>query len=140
MMLRRMLLTLLLTGATAVPAAAKDVCVATTAFGPVTYVFRGVKIPKAGRVAPIHGIAAVTFPRVRPGLVQGTIYGQSDGLLRVDLLVQGLLPQGFAVDHVFTSASVDRKFFTGPDTVVLPNETVQSGSWTPIDCKTLTVP
>jgi hypothetical protein len=54
--------------------------------------------------------------------------------------VQGLLFQGFTDDHVFTSAEVDRKFFTGTDQAVRPNQTTQSGIWTLVDCKSLTVP
>lgn len=138
MRLVRLVLVLVLVAVGAGSAAAKDVCVVNSV-GPVTYFFRNVRIPKPGKLAPIAGVAALSYPRVQPGIVHGTVYGQSNGLLRVGVLVQGLLPQGYAVDHIFDTASVD-KLFTGANFVVLSNDSTASGTWTAVNCKLLTIP
>jgi hypothetical protein len=110
-------------------------------FGPLTYVFRNPKIPKAGKLT---SVVAVVFPGTgslgnTPGVAQGTIYGKSDGKLRIGLSLQGLLATGLVYDHAFDDALVDRSF-TGPNFIVLPSNATLSGTWSRIDCKTITLP
>lgn len=127
----------------ATPALAKDICVgmSTSGFGPLTYVFRSPKIPKAGKLT---SVVAVVFPGTgflgnTPGVAQGTIYGKSDGKLRIGLALQGLLASGLVDDHVLDDALVDRSFI-GANLIVLPSNATLSGTWSRVDCKTITLP
>lgn len=126
----------------ATAALAKDICISVANnFTPLTYVFEKPSIPEPGKLT---SFPAVVFPGSgtagnTPGVAHGTIYRKSTGKLRIGLSIQGMLATGLIYDHLFDDALVNHTF-AGSDVVVTPTEATFVGTWTRVDCSTLTLP
>lgn len=120
------------------PAYAKDVCVHDD-FG-VLYVFKKVKsLKKPGAMSPLHG--ATRFGNA-VYTVSGTAYHRADGVVRFGVFVHSASPVASMTPRTYTMTLEGDASYTasGAANYDGDNENESLITWTPVDCKSVTLP
>jgi hypothetical protein len=131
------MLSLLSSLASALPAAAKDICIQD---GVILLHFKGVKsLKKPGSVSPLHGFYTNGS---QTSSITGTAFVRADGSVSFGVHVHaaGVSAKSTDVDFLFTMTG-DKDFNATGSYRYLDGPTFGSDStWTPIPCSTFAVP
>jgi hypothetical protein len=129
----------LLVGMTGVPAHAKDVCVQ-DGFG-VLFVFKKVKaLKKPGQSTPLHGVVDLGGGAV--GVVSGSAYVRSDSVVEFGIFAHTASPTAAPVPTNFTASLEGDADYNASGAYDNDGDHKNENllTWTPVDCKSVTLP